>query len=246
MGLRLGISGLAVAGLALVPLGCGGAQEDYTVVYRPQEEREASHDSTQQRQDARLPPAIRQQAQACLEKHAAQLSSRTYGLRYDALADENGAMTDVKLRNTTLPDSVEQCFRQLIAGMNVSDREMRSRSSGPVSGGERMTRERRGPLGESESQNPLVWLGPFIVEAVGIEVIMEVFVGTIAAVGTIVTKKKKKTCVDEYVACQETPLGSIQVDVRGSSVCDTCRKICVNEGSWPLGFEAVWGWQTCR
>jgi hypothetical protein len=243
-------SSLIAAGLALafISLGCGAAQDDYTVVYRSQETGDTNSDSAQQNQKPELEPTIRRQAEACLTKHIGQLSRRTYGLRYDAKADEEGTIAEINLRNTTLPRAVEECLRQVIIEMNVAESALRPHSPRPISGGERMTRERRGPLGESESQNPLVLLGPFIVEAVGIEVIVEVFFGVLAGVATIAgpNKNQKKRCIEQYVACQDTPLGRIQVDVHGSSVCDTCRRNCTKEGSWPLGFEATWGWQTCR
>lgn len=238
---------LGVVTLGLVPLGCGAAQDDYSLVDPSERERPTQSGWSSEGEKAQLESAARLQAQACLEKHGQPWSRRTYDLRYDAQVNEDRAITEVKLRDTTLPEDVEGCLRQVIGTLRVPEEALRSRSSGPVSGGETMRREQRGPLGSNESQNPLVWGFAILLEAVELEVVVQVFVGAIAAVGTIATSKKDplKDCLDKYVACQDTPLGKLQVDVWGTSVCESCRRLCTKKGAWPSGFDKAVGWQTC-
>jgi hypothetical protein len=248
-------SGAVAAGLTLTltSLGCGGAQEESTVVYRSLEIG-AIHAPPNQSEEVELPEATRQQIKACMDRRAGQWSERSYAVQYDAKATDRGAMVEVKLRDTTLhDDEVEGCLRRAIAAMTVPEhaveQALRSRSSRPVSGGERMNRERRGPLGSSDSENPLVLLGPFIVEAIGVEVLIETGVMIVAAIGTLVEWKKKDPkdeCLDKYVACQDTPLGNLVVDKWGHTVCETCRSLCQKDGFWPSGFQRTQGWQTCR
>jgi hypothetical protein len=128
------------------------------------------------------------------------------------------------------------------------ERALHSRSSRPFSGGERMMREQRGLIGSSDSENPIVLLGPFIVEAVGAEVLIQVWVGFLAAVGTLVLPKStKEVCLDKYEACMDSPLGNLVVDKHGHSVCHTCWNVCLNKmGQWPLGVILTNRWQSCR
>lgn len=238
---------LGVFALGSIPLGCGAAQDDYTLIDPSKKERSTYAGSSSPNEKAQLDPAERRQAQACLENHGQPWSRRAFDLRYDVQVNEDRAITEVKLRDTTLPEDVEGCLRQVIGTLMVPEEALRSRSSGPISGGEKMRREQRGPLGSNESQNPLVWGFAILLEAVELEVVVQVFVGAIAAVGTIVTSKKdpKKDCLDKYVACQGSPLGKLQVDKFGHSVCQTCWQKCRDEGAWPMGFEKTIGWQTC-
>lgn len=227
----------------MVPLGCGGASEDYTVIDGHRTSEPASPPDPVQVQAAE----VRRPLKACLVEHAGPWPERSYRVHYDAKADQGGTMHEVKLRNTTLTDpDVEGCLRWVITSMTVPDELLRKRSSRPFSGGERMTREQRGALGDSESSNPLVLLGPMIVEAVGVEVIVEVTVGIIAAIGTILKPPSPKDeCIAKYAECMGSPLGRIQVDVRGITACASCQKQCLRDGSWPAGFEITKRWQTC-
>jgi hypothetical protein len=220
--------------LALMPLGCGGAQEEYTVIERPR--TEATTDPGRNE----LPPEIRQQVRACFGKHVGPWSQPKVSLRYGAKADPTGKLFEVALQETTLHDEeMVQCVRQAIAAMTISEQVLRARRSGPVSGGERMTREQRGSLGSNESQNPIVWGLYIVLEAVEFDVVVQVFVGAIAADPT-------DNCLDKYVACMDSLLGNLQVDKRGTTVCATCKSRCEEDGVWPSGFKATHHWQTCR
>ncbi len=53
-----------------------------------------------------------------------------------------------------------------------------------------MRREQRGPLGSNESQNPILWGLAIGLEAVEFEVVVQVFVGAIAAVGTLAQPRR--------------------------------------------------------
>ena len=250
MYVRAMFSSVMAAGLTLafMTFGCGGAQEEPRGVSRPLEIGTV-HSSANQSEEVAFSEAIRQQLKACIDRPAGQWSERSYAVQFDAKANDRGDMVEVKIRNTTMrDDEVVECLRKAIAAMTVPEDALRPREVRPFSGGERMMRERRGPMGNSESENPFVLLGPFIVEAVGIEVIIEVGVMMIAAVGTLVeARQPKDECLDKYEACMDTPLGSLVVDKWGHSVCETCREICKkkNGGEWPSGVKLTHRWQTC-
>ncbi|HRI72412.1 MAG TPA: hypothetical protein PK156_49595 [Polyangium sp.] len=237
-------SGVAAAGLTLafMPVGCGAAQDNYEVLSRPSEQASASVG-----QGSGIPDVTARELKSCIENGAARLP-KSSAVRFDVEPNDAGKVVQFALRQSTLQDAeVEACVRQAIAEMTVPEHAVRMRSSGPVSGGERMTREQRGPIGsESDSNNPFVlWM---VVEAVGVETIIEVGVGIIAAVGTLVLKKDpREECLDKYEACQNTPLGRRQVDKWGTSLCETCRKLCVDMGgAWPLGVVTTSGFKSCR
>jgi hypothetical protein len=236
------------AGLTLLcgAFGCGGAQEEVRPVSRPVETG-ATYPLAHQRDEVEISAAIRRQLKACIDLRAGRWSERSYAIQYDAKVNDRGEMLEIKLRGSTMQDDeVEGCLRKTIAAMTVPERALHSRSSRPFSGGERMMREQRGLIGSSDSENPIVFLGPFIVEAIGVDVLIEVGIGIIAAVGTLVLPKKPvDECLDRYVACMDTPLGNIQVDVRGTTACETCRQRCRKMGAWPLAVLLTHRWQTC-
>jgi hypothetical protein len=249
MDVRTVFLGVVAAGLTLplVVAGCGGAQEEYRAVSRPVE-TSATYPLAPQRDEVEVSAAIRRQLKACIDLRAGQWSERSYAIQYDAKANDRGEMVEIKLRGTTMQDDdVVGCLQQVIAAMTLPENALRSRSSRPFSGGERMKREQRGLVGSSDSENPLVLLGPFIIEAVGVEVIIEVGIGIIAAVGTLVwpLKLPKDECLDKYVACMDSPLGNLQVEIHGTSVCATCKGLCERDGGWPMGFKPTGPWQTC-
>lgn len=238
---------LGVFALGSIPLGCGAAQDDYTLIDPSKKERSTYAGSSLPNEKAQLDPAERRQAQACLENHGQPWSRRAFDLRYDVQVNEDRAITEVKLRDTTLPEDVEGCLRQVIGTLMVPEEALRSRSSGPISGGERMRREQRGPLGSNESQNPLVWGFAILLEAVELEVVVQVFVGAIAAVGTIATSKKdpKDDCLEKYVSCMDSPLGDFHMDVIGKTLCASCKDKCEREGVWPTGVKGTRRWHPC-
>lgn len=243
---RFGISGLfaASAVFSMLPLGCGAAQDDYTLVAPSHESQIAD-----ERPANDVPAEAQKQIQACFAQHKGPWSHHRYAARYEAYSDKNGALDNVKLQATTLDDEpIESCVRGVIASLKVPESVLRTRRSGPVSGGERLTREQRRSLGSNDSQNPLAWVFLVVLEAVEIEVTIQVLVGAIAAVGTIATSTKKDPkdeCKDKYDACQDTPLGDLMGNVRGMSVCGTCFDKCRKEGEWPLGFKRLNRWQSC-
>ncbi len=231
-------SGVAAAGLTLafMPVGCGAAQDNYEVLSRPSEQASAFVG-----QGSGIPDVTARELKGCIEHGAARLP-KSSAVRFDVEPNDAGQVVKIALRKSTVNDAdVEGCLRQAIADMTVP-----MRSSGPVSGGERMTREQRAPLGsESDSSNPFVlWM---VVEMVGVDVIIEVGVGAIAAVGTLVTSKRKKNmCRDKYEECMDTPLGNVSVDVKGTTLCATCLKFCVDNGAWPPAVLVTSGWESCR
>lgn len=237
-------SGVVVAGLTLatIPLGCGAAQEEYTVVERPHDQ--AANESHKDEPSAE----VRQQIETCFKQHQGPWSQRKYSAHYKANANDRGALGNVELQKTTLDDALEVCVRKVIATTTIPEDVLRSGSSRPFSGGERMQREQRALVGSNESQNPIAWVFVIALEAVEIDVVVQVFVGAIAAVGTLAQPRKnpKDECTDKYDACIDTPLGSIQIDKRGTTVCASCLKRCVADEFWPSGFEITNGWQTCR
>jgi hypothetical protein len=242
---RFGISGLfaASAVFSMLPLGCGAAQDDYTLVAPSHESQIAD-----ERPPNDVPAEAQKQMQACFAQHKGPWSHHRYAVRYQANTNNDGGLSDVKLQETTLEDPIEACVRGVIASLKVPESVLRTRRSGPVSGGERLTREQRGSLGSNDSQNPLVWVFFVVLESVEIEVTIQVLVGAIAAVGTIATSTKKdpdQECYDKFEACQDTPLGKIEGNVRGTSVCATCFDKCRREGGWPSGFKRTRTWQSC-
>lgn len=83
----------------------------------------------------------------------------------------------------------------------------------------------------------------------GVEVIIEVSVGIIAAIGTILQPKKdpKEECLNRYVECMDTNFAAKDGPVKGTSQCAWCQKVCNdNNGVWPLTVQATVGMRSCQ
>ncbi len=225
---------ILVSAWAVLPLGCGGANEDYVVISPPSESRSAEP-SIEERFRENAAQAFR----ACLEQNASSLSERSYALRYDVQLNDRGDVVDSRLRTSNLQNTDAQgCISRVIAAMSVPDEAIQMRSR-PVSGGERMMREQRATL-NSESENPLVFLAPWVIEAVGIDMIVQVGVGIIAAIGTIATSPKRDECQERYMDCLMTDKGSQWGSVPKHSVCLWCRDSCKgNGGVWPASVPGM-------
>lgn len=219
---------------AVMPLGCGGAQEDYVVISRPSDSTSAEP-SPENRFRENTARAFR----VCLEQHAPSLSERSYALRYDVQLNDRGNVVRSQLRTSNLQNAgAEGCISRVIAAMAVPDDAIHMRSR-PVSGGERMMREQRAML-NSESENPLVLLAPWVIESVGIDMIVQVGVGIIAAIGTIATSPKRDECQERYMDCLITDKGSQWGSVPKHSVCLWCRDSCKgNGGVWPASVPGM-------
>jgi hypothetical protein len=235
-----------VAALTLIPLGCGGAQGDYVVVSRPSAQR-----LMPARPEAPVPKETVSKLKACLERREGPWPESSYAVQYDAKANDHGVMLEVKVRDTTLHDAeVEACLRQAIATMDVPKEALTFRATRPVSGGERMMREQRGLLGSSDSENPLVLLGPVIVEAVGTQAIIEIGLMIVAAVATIVDPPEQtpeEKCIDRYVDCQMTDMGRKRGHLKGHSRCQWCFIACKNaKGVWPSRAQGAVSTVSCE
>ena len=193
-----GILGRIIA-LMSMPLGCGGAQEDYVVVSQPGEQASAPA-----QQEAQAPESVARQMKACIEKRAGQWPESSYAAQYNVEVNDRGKVLEVKLRDTTLQDSeVERCLRQAIAGMTVPAEVLRLRLSRPVSGGESMSSARES-VGIVQAAVAPIALAPIIIPALGVTIIVAISLDIIrkAASGPD-CKQIKQECI-EY--CSETTL----------------------------------------
>lgn len=238
--------------LAFVPLGCGGAQDEASRMSRPLEIGAVqSPKQPEPRNEDEPPTATREKVKECIKlRTAEQWAERMYAVQFDAKATDQGEVTEVKVRDATMHDpEVVECLRQAIAATTIPERALRKPAVRPFSGGERMMREQRGPIGsESGSQNPLVWAFAIVVDEVGVTTLIEVGIGIIAAVGILATPRKpspKDECTDKYTDCMASPLGRLVVDVYGKTLCATCRSLCQRDGAWPSGVKAR-RWYSCR
>ncbi len=236
-------SGVAAAGLtlAVTPLGCGAAHEEYELVSRPSEQASASVG-----QGSGIPDVTARELKSCIE-HGAERLPKSSAVRFDVEPNDAGQVVKIALHKSTMQDpEVEGCLRQAIAEMTVP-----MRSPGPVSGGEHMTREQRGPIGsESDSSNPIVlWI---VVEAVGVETLIEVGVGIIAVIGTLVLPREKsprEKCQEPYGDCLMSSVASRRGSVHGHTLCLWCFEACVgNGGTWPASVPGIGKnvWHSCE
>lgn len=125
MNRRLAFSTLLAMGamLSMLPLGCGAAQDDYTLVAPSHESQIANERSAND-----VPAEMQRPIQACFAQHKGPWSHYRYAARYEANSNKEGALSNVKLQETTLDDQqIESCIRGVIANSTVPDSVLRTR-----------------------------------------------------------------------------------------------------------------------
>lgn len=234
MRFRAAFSGMLAMGstLVLTPLACGGAQDDALVQRAPSKQFEPS------RRDVNVPDATAREMKNCTAEATSRLTDVSYALQYTLFANADGKVSKVKLRDATLHDAeLEECFERALEAMTVPVDALGLRSSRPVSGGERMMREQRAPLGSSESETPLVFLGPLIVEAGGVQVLFEIGVVVLVGLANLIKDDEedaRRKCQIQYVDCLMTQVAGGNGSVHGETRCEWCRQQCVKDrGTWP-------------
>lgn len=229
--IRSTFSTLAAAALtlALVPLGCGAAQEEYPRMSPPQEETSSAADVWV------MPETVVEQLRGCVKEHASELRTYSHETKFDVTVTNDGAISGIKLRSSTLHhEAIESCMSHAIAGLSIPPSMLPVRSSSePFSGGESM-RDKRGPLGIAQALGGLVALGPVIVVAAGVT--LGVFIAVAVTEETIDivkrTKKLEKWCDALTVECLATmrlPPGSIFGTHKD---CGSCQAYCYKYGQW--------------
>lgn len=214
---------------ALLPLGCGGPSENYTVVQGPaSESAEAIAWS--------IPDTVVEQMRACAREHARELKTYSHEAKLDLMVTEDGEVQNVRLRSSTLHhDALESCLVKAVAAVSVPSSALTLRSSGPISGGE-SSPESRGPLGIAQVLGGAIAAGPVILIAAGVTIaVYAAAVATEEAIEAIRrTRKLENMCdalVVECLADKRQPPGS---EFGTEKDCGACGRLCKNYGYWPL------------
>ena len=237
MQLRMACSGVLAVGLALglVPLGCGGAEEEYTVVNHPQSEASAVNEWT-------VPEPVVEQLRGCVKEHASELKTHSHDAKFELKVTERGDVQGVKVRSSTLHhDAMESCMMQALATLSIPPSVLPMRSSEPFSGGE-STRHDKGPLGVVQAAGAVVIFGPIILIAAGVTLGVYILATSNEEVRDEVldaakrTKKVNKLCDAAFAVCQANdwqPDWNIE-DFGPKKDCGSCREECrYNNGFWP-------------
>lgn len=230
--IRSMFSAIATASLtiAMVPLGCGGAQEEYP--HAPQSQQETSSATN----EWVMPEAVVEQLRGCVKQHASDLRTYSHETKFDLTVNNDGAVKGIKIRSSTLHhEAMESCLTGALAGLSIPPSMFPVRaSSEPFSGGESM-RDMRGPLGIAQAAGGLVALGPLILIAAGVT--LGVYVAVVVTEETIEavrrTQKLESMCqalLNQCLGDKWLPPGH---DFGTEKDCGSCYGICTKRGYWP-------------
>ena len=148
---------MALSSLALTPLSCGGAQEDYTVLSPSSATSPPASDA------ATLPKTVIRQLEACAKRTIAPQVEASYAMLFDIEITPEGNVFSAKLRDSTLGnDDIESCMVHAFDDITLPVSTFELRSSRPASGGESM-RHSRDKLGVAQAAGGIIALGPIVI-----------------------------------------------------------------------------------
>ncbi len=204
--------------LAVLPLGCGAAQEEYPHTPDAQQQTPAAVN------EWAIPEAIVKQLRGCVKEHAGDLKTYAHEARFDVRLTDDGAITAVNLRSSTLRhEPIESCMMGALAGLSIPPSMLPMRSSEPFSGGESM-RHSREPLGIAQAAGGMIALGPIIVIAMGVT--LAVYIVGEATKDVVEAAKRNKRlerkCKEWRDECLSTRPG----------ICGECFRYCLLQGVW--------------
>ncbi len=205
--------------LAVVPLGCGGAQEEYRSAAFPQEEPSTATNEWV------MPEAIVERWRGCVKEHASELRTYSHETKFDVTVTNDGAVDGIKIRSSTLHhEAIESCLTGALEGLSIPPSMFPARSSSqPFSGGE-SSRHSRAPLGVVQAAGAVVVLAPIVVVAAGVT--LGVYILAVAAEETMEAVKRNRKlnnmCQERLDECLATTPG----------ICYQCHGFCLAQGYW--------------
>ncbi len=219
---------VACISFAFCPLGCGAAQEDYTVV------NHQGFDLPSMPADPTMPEAIVEQLQICVRQGAADLRTYSHEVKFDITVADEGNVDEVKLRSSTLRnDAMESCMMQALASMSLPSGAFPLRSSKPISGGESDSYD-HDSIGIVQVLGGAIAFGPLAIVAAGVTV--AIFV-TAEAVDELRKRRRiEKLCMPWLLQCLgDKRQPNWNIDYFGvEKDCQSCFEECKHEkGQWP-------------
>ncbi len=233
--IRSTCSAIVAAGLtlAVVPLGCGGAQqEEYRSAAFPQQDSLSPADAWV------MPEAVVEQLRGCVKKHASELRTYSHETRFDLTVTNDGAVNGIKIRSSTLHhEAIESCLTGALEGLSIPPSMFPVRSSSqPFSGGESM-RHSRAPLGVVQAAGAVVVLAPIVIVAAGVT--LGVYILAVAAEETIEAVKRNRKLdtmcqgyLDHCVANRRQPPWNREM-FGDWKQCEACFGYCLDKKYWP-------------
>jgi hypothetical protein len=216
--------------LALTPLGCGGAQDEYAVI-----SQSGSLPSAPAAAEWAVPEAMVETLRGCVKEHAGDIKGYRHEARFKVNLKEDGTVHEVEMQRSTLHlDKLESCVQETLAGLSIPSSALSLRSSEPFSGGESQGKD-RAFQGVVQAAAPVVVIAPIVVIAAGVT--LGVYILAVATEETIEavkrTKKLENMCDALLVECLENKWLPPGHDYGSEKDCRSCRARCVREGQWP-------------
>jgi len=218
---------------AMMPLGCGGAQDEYTVIYPS-----SGLSSVPAAQEWEVPEAIVETLRGCVKKHAGDVKGYRHEARFKLNLEEDGTVHEVEMQRSTLHlGKLESCLQEALAGLSIPASALSIRSSEPFSGGESQGKD-RAFQGVVQAAAPVVVIAPIVVIAAGVT--LGIYILAVATEETIETVKRRRgidlICEAAYDVCVTNRLQpDWNIDMFGPRKdCEACRRECrLANGTWP-------------
>jgi hypothetical protein len=218
--------------LAMMPLACGGAGEDY-VMTNPSSRLPSALETN----DWSAPELITEQMKGCVQKHARDLNGANHEARFQGRLTKEETVKEIKLQRSTFRhDELASCLQAVLAGMSIPLSALPLRSSEPFSGGE-SSNNGRAYQGVVQAAAPVVVIAPIILMAAGVT--LAVYVAAVATEEAIEAVKRRRKdnamCMAAYDVCRSyNRQPDWNIDTFGQfKDCESCLGECKRHGAWP-------------
>lgn len=163
--------------------------------------------------NVQVPEWTTREMKACVEAIAPGVTASSHAFQYNLGANEQGAVVDVKLHDSTLREpSLEACFARALSAMRVPNDALWLRSSKPFSGGESLSSS-RADTGFVQALAAPIALLPIVLVASGLTIL----VGVTIYVASEALKERQR-CKEVLAFCiakcteEAIPSGSLSGD----------------------------------
>jgi hypothetical protein len=206
----------------MTPLGCGGTQEDYSVI-----SPSSGLSSAPAAKEWEVPEAIVETLRGCVKEHAGDVKGYRHEARFKLNLEEDGTVHEVTMQQSTLHlDKLESCLQEALAGLSIPASALLIRSSEPFSGGESQGKD-RAYQGVVQAAAPIVVIAPIIVIAAGVT--LGVYILAVATEEAIEAVKRRNAVERMCYAYMYRCLGA------NPGNCNACFRECKRHGYWDEG-----------
>ncbi len=199
-------------------------------------------------EDSLIPAITAERLQACATEYGQQLDGQSYGVQATVQVDQDGRVVNVALDGMppSAPD-LAACARVTLREMAVPESVLRKRPAEPPIS-QQQSAPARGLMGNILVLGGAIAIGEIVAKSLGGTLIFAVVVDLVHTGVKAISKvaRIRKMCLENYVACVDTPMVYERGNNPNQTRCELCREICAHEEKWPSQVDLFPGRGSCE